>query len=203
MRSAKIFALLFLTSVGISAQAQFSQPWTGNMKGFTTRIPNCSTPFGSPGMAVDDFISASTSNLTVLVYWCNVSTPAQLNKPVHVAVYRDQPGICFPDFTANVYSACVVPALTQLAGTDCLGRKVWRCVALLPSGGMTVAPGAQYWLQISEDDSSSLNVGVDDFKWCGHVGNVLCNAFQIAPSGVTVNPLTGCGAVCDLAFRLF
>ena len=203
MRYLKISAIVGLASVCLMAQAQFSQPWTPNAKGFTSRIPNCSTPFGAPGMAVDDFVSASTTNLTVLVYWCNVSTPAQLNKPVHIAVYPNTPGACFPDLTVTVYSACVVPAITQLAGTDCLGRKVWRCGVLLPSGGVTVVPGTQYWLQISEDDSSSMNVGVDDFKWCGHFGNVNCPAMQISSIGTINSPLLGCGAVNDLAFRIF
>ena len=203
MRFPKFFISSAVVLCATLSQAQFSQPWTGTEKGFTSRIPNCSSPFGPPGMALDDFVSPTTSNLTVLVYWCNVSTPAQLNKPVHISVYPNTPGACFPDFTVTVYTACFVPAITGLAGTDCLGRKVWRCAVLLPSGGINVIPGQSYWLQLSEDDASSMNPGVDDWKWCGHFTNVNCPAFQIAPSGVTVNPLTGCGAIMDLAFRLF
>jgi len=70
--------------------------------------------------------------------------------------------------TVTVYSACVVPALTQLAGTDCLGRKVWRCVALLPSGGMAVDAGI---------DSNSAEV----------VENALCHQCRVMPSLI---PLT-------------
>jgi len=202
MRFPKISIFFALTALAAVSQAQFSQPWTPNAKGFTSRIPNCSTPFGPPGMAVDDFVSASTSNLTILAWWCNVSAPAQLNRPVNVSVYPNLPGACFPDFTNSIYSQCVVPAIKQLVGTDCLGRRVYRCIALLPAGGVTVTPGAQYWLQISEDDSNSLTPGVDDFKWCGHFGNVGCPAFQIAPTGVVNSPLLGCGAVNDLAFRI-
>ncbi len=203
MRFPKVSILVAFSSLAALSQAQFTQPWTPNAKGFTSRIPNCSSPFGPPGFAADDFVSASTSNLTILVYWCNVSSPAQLNKPVSVTVYPNTPGACFPDFTVTVYSACVVPSIRTNVGTDCLGRKVWRCISFLPSGGMTVVPGQSYWLQLSEDDSSSINPGVDDWKWCGHFGNVNCPAFQLAPSGIMNSPLLGCGAVNDLAFALF
>jgi hypothetical protein len=201
MRYTKIFSLLALASIGLSAQAQFSQPWTPNAKGFTTRVPNCSTPNGLPGAAYDDFISATTSNLTKLVWWGNVSGPAQLNKQVVVVIYRDLPAACSPDLSAPIYTTCVAPISTTLVGMDCLGRRVYRFRALLP-GGVTVTPGTKYWLQISENDAVSVTPGADDFKWCGHFGNVGCPAIQISPTGVTVQPLTGCGALCDLAFRI-
>jgi len=201
MRYTKIFSLLALASFSLTAHAQFSQPWTPNAKGFTTRVPNCTSPMGLPGAAFDDFVSATTANLTKLVWWGNVSGPAQLNKPVVVAIYPSTPGSCFPGLAAPIYTSCVTPISSTLVGIDCLGRRVYRFKGLLP-GGVTVVPGTKYWLQISENDSVSVTPGADDFKWCGHFGNVGCPAIQIAPTGVTVQPLTGCGALCDLAFRI-
>jgi hypothetical protein len=201
MRSIKILALLSLATVSLVANAQFSQPWTPNAKGFTTRIPNCSTPYGLPGMAVDDFVCPSTITLTKLVYWGNVSGAGQLTKPVYVSIYPNTAGACFPDLSTPLYTACLTPSNVAWVGTDCLGRRVFRFKTLL-TGGFTATGSTQYWLQISENDSTSLTPNADDFKWCGHFGIVGCPAAQISPTGVTVQPLIGCSLNCDLAFRI-
>ena len=204
MRSLRVIAILAFITMAVMASAQFFQPWTPPAKSFTSRVQSCANALYSPAAAYDDFVSANTLTLHVLAWWGNVSTPTQLTRPYYVAIYNTIPGACLPDIASGpIYHACVIPVLTSLAGTDCTGHNVYVFVSHLPSGGFPAVAGVKYWLQISENDNLSVNPGVDDFRWSGHFGPVMCPALQITSFGTINQPLQGCGALNDLAFGIF
>lgn len=203
MRQLKLIGVVAILASALSAHAQFFQPWTGPAKSFTSRIKSCPSPIQTPAAAYDDFVSASSTNLTTLMWWGNVSSGAQLSRRYFVGIYNSIPGACIPALsTGPLYHTCVVPAFTAPVGTDCTGHTVYLFLAFLP-GGFSATAGTKYWLQISESDAASVNVGVDDFRWSGHFTNVMCPACQITAAGTVVSPLTGCGALNDLAFGIF
>jgi hypothetical protein len=203
MRYAKFSAVLIGFGLVLTAQAQFIQPWNFQAPSFRSRVKDCPSTLPSPIAAYDDFVSTSTTVLNVVIWWGNVNSPAQLNRRYLIAIYDNIPGACMPDLAAGPkYRACVVPALTAPVGVDCNGNQVHVFGSFLP-GGFPVAAGQQYWLQISESDIHSVTVGVDNFRWSGHMPTNGCRALQIDAFGNIIAPLTGCGAINDLAFALF
>jgi hypothetical protein len=83
-----------------------------------------------------------------------------------------------------VLQSWCVTASTTAAGLDCKGRTVLRFTStLVPAFAATA--NVKYWLQISEDDSDSVQGGgTVDFRWSGYRPQRLCQAQQIDNLGV-------------------
>lgn len=203
MRSLKFISVTALLGCALFASAQFVQPWTTPDRGYVSCVKACTSPTVIPAAVYDDFVSASTTNLTLVAWWGNVTSAAQAARPYYVAIYNNLPGACFPDITPGpIYQACVNPVIHNVVGSDCQGIPVVRFAAPLPGTGFAATAGTKYWIQISEDDASSVNPGVPDFRWSSHFGIVGCPAVQINSAGVANSPLQGCGALNDMAFAI-
>lgn len=210
------FSIRFLIGAGIAlllgqqALAQkVSQPWTAPRGAHQSRVISCTNPNPPAGasVAMDDWICPASGAMTRVQWWGIVRSTAQLTRRYYVAVWsHSAAGACRP--ATRLYQACVVPS-TIAVGTDCRQRIVYRFSASLPAPYFVQTAGTHYWLQISEDDSGSVTVGVDDFLWSSHLPispAPLCPALRQTAGGVIVQPIfDDCPAPIptDLAFRFF
>lgn len=197
-----------LLLAGSALAQKINQPWTAPRGGHESRVISCQNPVPAAAwkIAADDWICPKSGPITAAQWWGEVNAAAQLQRRYFIAIWTHNPQTCRP--LAQVYRACVVPS-SLLAGQDCNGRRVYRFSANLPAPYFTQAQGQHYWFQVSEDDSSSVTVGAEDFRWASHLPispAPLCQAVQINGANVVTQPtLDDCQQpiATDLAFRLF
>ncbi len=187
---------------------KINQAWTSPRGAHESRVISCTAanPPAGGNIAMDDWICPATGAITSVQWWGIVSVPAQLTRHYYIAIWNHNPTACRPN--NRVYQACVTPS-TVAVGYDCRQRIVYRFSASLAAPYFTQVVGTHYWLQVSEDDSGSVNVGTEDFRWSSHLPispTPLCPAVQLRADGVFTQPtpddcIPAVGT--DLAFRLF
>lgn len=157
---------------------RWRQPWNKRRPPYSSIVANCANPAPSPLIAMDDFFCDEDARIRRVSWWGVLSSPQQANRPFYIAIYLDNQQ-CFPQ-QPPVFQDCVTPRYASVVGTDCLGNQVWRFSAVLSAPFMATA-GQRYWLQISEEDTSSVRVGAEDFRWSAHRPVVECRALQGPP----------------------
>jgi hypothetical protein len=200
-------AVLCLLAPSTFAQ-KVNQPWTAPRGAHESRIITCTQPIPPAGglAAMDDWICPASGPMTRVQWWGVVSNPAQLQRRYYIAFYNGLATACLPGQRA--YQACVFP-VTKPVGTDCDGRTVYLFMASLPAPYFVQTAGQHYWIEVAEDDSSSVTPGVSDFKWSSHVPispSPMCPAVQQGAGGAFIQPIADdCTAPIqtDLAFRIF
>lgn len=221
----KLCAALAVLCVGASASAQvlpypiafasfkWNQPWTAPRATFTSRVFVCSQPTPSPTIALDDWLCTKPGPIIRVSWWGWLRTPAQAQRRFYIAIYRDN-GNCQPLFAVGpVYSACVTPDVVKVVGKDCDPipgtsgtHTIYYLSAKMPTPyfqqqGTPTAP-QHYWIQISEEDETSVQFGVEDFRWAGRRPILVCPAMQAPP---VLQPIRdACDQIeDDLSFRLY
>src|SRR5262245_15668431 len=173
MSNGKVLAVGSCLSLAFAASAwgQY-QPWKAPNGAVESRVVTCTSPQPLNRVAMDDFQYSVTTTIKRIRWWGVVLDPAQaqLTKPFYIAIWSNQtagpcPGGCNPGQVLAFW--CLQPSYIY-AGLDCLNRKVYRFSVCLPGAGFVAAGGTKYWLQISEIDSDSARVGVEDFRWSGY-----------------------------------
>jgi hypothetical protein len=201
-------AILCLLTQSTLAQ-KVNQPWTAPRGAHESRIITCTQPVPPAGglAAMDDWICPASGAMTRIQWWGVVSTPAQLQRRWYIAFYNSLATACLP--ANRVYQACVIP-VSKPVGTDCDGRIVYLFMATLPPPYFVQTAGQHYWVEVAEDDSTSVTPGVPDFKWSSHIPispSPMCPAVQQpAGGGAFIQPIPDdCPnpIQTDLAFRIF
>jgi len=189
----------FVASHADAAACIYYQPWTQPSSSFASRVISCDDPQAFDQIALDDFVCEEGGALDAIRWWGVVLDPAQYfqARPYYIAIYADRD--CKPGDL--LYRTCVRPQV-RLVGTDCRDQRVVQFTALVPT--FQVDADRTYWLQISEDDAGSANVGVDDFRWSGHQPVRKCFAVTIDANGDLRCPIfDDCNQQeSDLAFAL-
>jgi hypothetical protein len=179
------------------------QPWTYNRPPYQSRVVSCDNPMPEPKIALDDFVCEEGATLVRLRWWGWLSNVAQGQRDFYIAIYLDN-GNCQPQFPA-IAEWCIAPENPPVfVGNDCqaVPRPVYRMTVGLP-GGFVANAGQRYWLQISEDDSTSLTPNQDDFRWSAHRPENVPTCWALEYPPLALLPLD----VCDnqrneLAFGL-
>jgi hypothetical protein len=186
-----------------------NQPWTAPRGAHESRVVTCTSPNPAAAwrISLDDWICPKTGPMSRVQWWGIVTSQAQATRPYYIAIWSHATtGACGPG--AKVYQACVIPS-SKYVGTDCNGRRVYRFSASLPQPWFSQQQGQHYWLQVSEIDSNSVQVGAEDFRWSSHLPikpAPYCQAVQITGGGVVIQPTPDdCPQpiATDLAFRMF
>jgi hypothetical protein len=186
---------LLLAAVS-SASAQY-QPWSAPNGAVESRLDFCTIAFHPQNrVAMDDFQYGANTTIKRVRWWGVVLDPlkAQLSKRFFIAIWGNQtagpcPGGCNP--TNILANWCLAPTTTSV-GQDCNARTVYRFTVCLPAPGFTALANTKYWLQISEIDSESARVGVEDFRWSGYRyledadHTRLCDAQQRDAAGASI-----------------
>lgn len=159
---------------------KFLQPWSPPRGAHESRVQSCQNPQPLNQIAVDDWICGATGPLLRLHWWGTLNTPLQSTRPFYVAIYAHTPGSCQPTFTQRLYQTCLVPDYRKYVGTDCQQRRVYRMSGVL-SVPFTQVQGTHYWLQISEADAESVQPGIENFRWSGHLPIQNCEAASAFP----------------------
>lgn len=177
---------------------KFSQPWTPPAAAFRSRVHSCANPIPRDRVALDDFEFEESGEIRRIRWWGVLLSPEQVDRPYYIAIYLDVD--CGPD--QMIYETCVIPNV-QPVDINCLNQSVFRFGAQIPP--VAINAGEHYWLQISEIDALSANVGQDDFLWAGRQPAQMCNAIQHTNEGQVIDPLLdACNQlVDDLSFQLF
>ncbi len=195
------------------ASFKWNQAWTAPRATFTSKVTACAQPAPAPAVAADDWLCTKPGPIIRIGWWGWLRTTAQAQRRYYVAIYPDVN--CRPG-TAPIYQACVTPDVVKLVGKDCdlipgtnLTHDIYYLSAKLPAPyfqqtGTAAAP-QHYWLQISEDDSASVQFGVEDFRWAGRRPLLVCPAVQFNSSFTFQQPiLDRCDQIeDDLSFRLY
>jgi len=185
-RIAALVVFTCLSSSVLQAQQYFRQPWDQYSNAHESRVESCANPVPTDLIGLDDFRFQQSGTLDGIIFWGKVLDSAQIESAhgYYVAIYDDN-GACGPG--ALLHSECITPA-SQFAFMDCTGDSVYRFVSPL-TGGFQVTGGENYWLQVSEIDDESANVGVDDFLWSNRLPLRMCPAAQMDSSGNLFQPL--------------
>lgn len=175
----------------------YRQRWTPPAAPHVSRVKSCENPVPDDRVAMDDFQVPFDGTAVQLRWWGAILDQDQIGRPYYVAIYSDidcEPGDL-------LYETCVVPTGKCIA-VDCSDHKVARFQTPIPA--FEVHAGEHYWLQISEDDADSANVGQDDFLWSGRQPRRMCPAMQLGANGQVEQPLIDAcnGLVDDLSFEL-
>ncbi|MFM9959425.1 MAG: hypothetical protein ACKVZJ_15315 [Phycisphaerales bacterium] len=192
---------------------KWDQRYTPPRAVFPSRVATCG-PIPSPVVAMDDWQCTKPGPILRVDWWGWLRTPAQAQRPFYIAVYRENPNNTCQPGAQPIYQACVVPDQVRRVAKNCQtiagtagGLPIYYLSAKLPNpffqDGTPTAP-QHFFLQISEIDSSSVQVGVDDFCWAGRRPIQVCPALQRFAGGGIVQPLLD---ACDqqpddLSFRL-
>jgi len=168
---------------GTAMLGAYRQPWTPPAHSWEARVHSCANPIPFDLAAVDDFSFPKDGKIARLRWWGVLLDPNQANDhPYYVAIYSDN--ACAPD--ALLYEACVIPQV-EFVDVDCHGDLVFVFSAKIPE--FQVTADARYWIQISENDQQSANVGQEDFRWSGRQPVRGCEAGQIDSKGIFHAPL--------------
>lgn len=201
----KIIALLSIVLAASSAMSQiWTQPWTAPLPSWLSVVRSCDSPKPLRLIALDDFmIESHYATIQTIVYWGTVRDYNQLGRPMYYAIYKDN-GNCQPAMDSLIWKDCLKPEFEFVDG-DCLNQRVWRFKQALNPLNLPFLFYGKYWLQISEDDSNSANVGRPEFAWSSHQDYLLCPAVQVDSTGAIYQPLVDpCnGGKDDLAFELY
>lgn len=196
--------ILALAAMGATAHSQvWSQPWNLMLPSWQSTVFSCPNPAPLGNVANDDFAFTAPTPINGFRWWGTVTMPAQRFRRYRIHIYADN-GMCGPNLATAFYTACVVPTNVVFAGVDCMGRNVFQFSYALP-GPFPILPAGRYWLEIAEDDASSVVVGAPDFAWSAHQPVNMCPALQRNAAGAIFQPLVDpCnGANDDLAFQIF
>ncbi|MBI5863049.1 MAG: hypothetical protein HZB38_00780 [Planctomycetes bacterium] len=180
-------ALLLAGFSGASAFAQgliwkYRQPWTAPWAAHESRVRSCAQPSPLNQIALDDWICGASGPLVRVWWWGTLTHAAQGFRPYYIAIYPNQPGACQPNFSQRLYQICVTPDYRKYVGTDCSQRRVYRMSAVFPAAAMfTQLTGQHYWLQVSEADEESVQVGAENFRWSAHRAIQNCQAVSAFP----------------------
>jgi hypothetical protein len=203
------FEVVWLLLATVSPVWAQNQPWANPNGSVDSRVVSCVAPNPLTRVAMDDFQFAANTNVRWVIWWGVVSGPAQLAAAAnsyYIAIYANAAGPCPPVGGMNCNPAglmaswCLQPNWAPV-GMDCRNRVVYRFRVALPGAGFAAVGGVKYWLQISENDAFSANVGAgvanEDFRWSGYrpqllcpaqqrdnVGNVICNIQDDCPMPV-------------------
>ncbi len=180
-----VVAVSCLLSSSAIAQQFYFQPWDNWSGSHESRVASCEDPQPTSWIGLDDFGFQEDGTLDALIWWGEVLDPAQVQQPhgYYIAIYADNE--CAPGDL--LYCECVKPKVA-FAVIDCHDGTVVRFKSGL-AGGFQVVAGERYWLQISEDDERSANVGIEDFRWSGRQPVQNCFAMQMDAAGNVIQPL--------------
>ncbi len=184
---------------GVPVTCTYRQPWTPPATAYRSRVASCQDPTPADRVALDDWGCTNGGVAVRVRWWGQVLDQQQLDgRPYYIAFYSDS-GDCKPE--ALLYETCVVPQV-QFVGVDCTDRDVFQFRAAIPA--FPVTAGEHYWIQISEVDAASANVGQDDFRWSGRQPARFCNAGQLDAAGEFHSPLVDAcnGNIDDLSFSV-
>ena len=194
----KVFLAVVCISLAAAAPAWAQrQPWQAPNGAVESRLDACTVGFHALNrVAMDDFQYGANTTIKRIRWWGVVLDPTQqqLTKRFFIAIWGNQtagvcPGGCNP--TQIVANWCLAPT-TAVAGQDCNGRTVYRFSVCLLAPGFTAAANTKYWLQISEIDTESARLGVEDFRWSGYRypedadHTRLCDAQQRDAAGASI-----------------
>jgi hypothetical protein len=181
---------------------------------FPSKVQTCTAPVPSPVVCMDDWLCTKPGPILRVDWWGWLRTPAQAQRPFYIAIYRENPDNPCQPGVQPVYQACVVPDQVRQVARNCQtvagttgGLPIYYLSAKLPNpfiqDGTPTAP-QHFFLQISEIDAQSVQVGVDDFCWAGRRPIQVCSALQRVASGGVIQPiLDACDQMPDdLSFRL-
>ncbi len=201
----RLVLAIILLGIGTVASAQ-NQPWKAPWGSVESRVLTCTSPQPMNRVAMDDFQFTQTTKITWIRWWGTVSSSAQLQRKYFIAI---RPGVTagtcpVPCNAGQISNFWCVDVSTKYAGKDCQNRRVYRFTATLTPPFFATG-GQKYWLQISELDSDSVQVGVEDFRWSAHHPIHNCTAqqrdiaggVQCAITDDCPNPVT-----TDLSFEL-
>ncbi|MBV6458713.1 MAG: hypothetical protein HONBIEJF_01850 [Fimbriimonadaceae bacterium] len=202
-----VIALATLVATASQAAVLWSQPWNPNQKwaSFPSAVESCAVPNILGAIAMDDFRLANGGIVNRVAWWGVPLVTAQLagGRKYYIAFYENTPGMCKPN-AQPVFRACVTPQFVT-AGIDCQGKVVYRFEAAL-GAPFNAVPNRHYWIQISEDDSTSATKKVIDWQWSGYRPINLCPSQSVRKMGaltkrfLNVDPCDG--QKDDLAFQL-
>jgi hypothetical protein len=218
MSKGKVLSVAFCLSLAVvsSAWAQ-NQPWSAPNGAVESRLDACTVGFTPLNrVAMDDFQYGANTTIKKIRWWGVVLDPAnaQLTKRFFIAIWGNAtagpcPAGCNP---TNILANWCLAASTAVAGQDCNGRTVYRFTVCIPAPFFTALAGTKYWLQISEIDTESARVGVEDFRWSGYRypedadHTRLCDAQQRAAGPVSICTIfDDCvpAVETDLSYKLY
>ncbi|MFG0330393.1 MAG: hypothetical protein ACF8PN_10900 [Phycisphaerales bacterium] len=192
---------LMILAQDATAQCRYFQPWAQRRASHTSIVRSCDIPEPMDLAALDDFICDNNGTLAGVRWWGVVLNQEQLRegRRYYLAIFEDN-GNCEPD-AEPIYKACLNPSI-QRSGVDCSRRRVYQFTSQVPP--FPIEGGTRYWIQISEDDSTSARSGVEDFRWSGRLEQRGCPAVQAVVGGGIISPLLDpCAQVpVDLSFAL-
>lgn len=186
MNNSRTLFLALATLVASASQAAilWSQPWNPAQKwsSFPSTVQSCQVPNILGAIAMDDFNLPNGGVIKGIRWWGVPLVAAQLSsgRKYYVAIYENMPGTCKP-MPQPVFRDCIVPQWVT-AGVDCKGKVVYRFEAGL-NAAFAAIPNRHYWLQISEDDSTSATKNVIDWQWSGYRPIKLCPSQSIRKMG--------------------
>ncbi len=174
---------------------KWCQRWTPPLASHISYVRDCNGTM-APGIpiALDDWKCTQSGPIWRIVWWGALlpNQPTAIPPPnrFFIQIWIEDPTNCKPiDF---VYHVCVFPKF-QYVGTDCLGNRVFRYSAPLPTPFTQVA-GTKYWLQISEVEPNQPGVPPVGPRWCWSHHRPIENC----PAAEQVCSATGCFTRCPL-----
>lgn len=201
----KLATLAIVSMFVVGSEAQLSpwkyrQPWTYPLSSSESRVQTCTAPTPLSRIAADDWICTRSGPITRVSWWGNVFHPAQGKRRYLVQIRLGSTAACIPGQV--VYQTCVTPDYFKWTGRiDCRQQRVYFFSAkLVPI--FTQQAGTRYWLTVAEDDSASIRVGLEDFRWSHHQPVKNCPAVQSNAAGGWTTPIFDpCNNIqTDLAF---
>ena len=165
-------------------QQFYLQPWDGWADSHQSRVRNCDDPTPKDLIAMDDFSMEGNGTIDGIRWWGEILDRAQVQQPrqYYIAIYSDLN--CSPGDL--LFKECVTPQV-EFDDRDCQEDPVAMFTSAL--SGFGIVGGQRYWLQISEDDDSSANPDVDDFRWAGRRPVQNCFALQQDSAGNITQPI--------------
>jgi hypothetical protein len=128
---------------------------------------------------------------------------SQLARRYYVAIYATQSGTTCTPARVPIYQTCIRPVAIRRRGFDCQDVVVYQMRFRLPAAVPLVAR-RKYWLQVSEIDRESVNVGTRNWQWSLYRTVVACPAGRKTPNGWFPGYVDRCDNVrSDLAFALY
>jgi len=186
MKKLVLFAMLALAS--LSFGKGWVQPWTPKLPAWESVVYSCDYPKPYKLAAADDFVFEDFEiPIASINWWGVVSDSAQLNRPYHIVIYKDN-GRCQPAFDSIVWEDCLKPE-AKFQGVDCQGNKVYKFFSTVPFWNPLTVGFGHFWIQISESDVDSVNPDKTDFWWSSHQPVEQCPALQWDSSFNIIQPL--------------
>lgn len=186
MNNSRTLLVAFATLAASASQAAilWSQPWSPNQKwaSFPSAVESCAVPNILRAIAMDDFCLPNGGQVKAVRWWGVPLVAAQLagGRRYYLAIYENIPGKCAPK-PAPIFRDCLTPQWVT-AGVDCQNKVVYRFEAAL-AAPFNALPNREYWIQISEDDSTSATKNVVDWQWSGYRPINLCPSQSVRKMG--------------------